>query len=59
MQRGQYQNFEKLGLPPSDPVSKKYWPEFALVREHWLPLLQNPTPITARVVPPIVSTGSR
>jgi murein DD-endopeptidase MepM/ murein hydrolase activator NlpD len=59
MQRGQYQNFEKLGLPPSDPVSKKYWPEFALVREHWLPLLQNPTPITARFVPPIVSTGSR
>jgi murein DD-endopeptidase MepM/ murein hydrolase activator NlpD len=60
MQRGQYQNFEKLGLPPSDPVSKKYWPEFALVREHWLPLLQNSTPpITATVVPPIVSTGSR
>jgi murein DD-endopeptidase MepM/ murein hydrolase activator NlpD len=59
MQRGQYQNFEKLGLPPSDPVSKKYWPEFALVREHWLPLLQNPTPpITATVVAPIVSTGS-
>jgi murein DD-endopeptidase MepM/ murein hydrolase activator NlpD len=60
MQRGQFQNFEKLGLPPSDPVSKKYWPEFALVREHWLPLLQNSTPpITATVVPPIVSTGSR
>ena len=60
MKRGQYQNFEKIGLPPSDPVSKKYWPEFALVREHWLPLLQNPTPpITATVVAPIVSTGSR
>jgi len=60
MQRGQFQNFEKLGLPPSDPVSKKYWPEFALVREHWLPLLQNfAPPITATVVAPIVSTGSR
>ena len=59
MQLGQYQNFEKLGLPPSDPVSKKYWPEFALVREHWLPLLQNPAPpVTATVVAPIVSTGS-
>jgi len=59
-QRGQYQNFEKLGLPPSDPVSKKYWPEFALVREHWLPLLQNALPpITATVVAPIVPTGSR
>ena len=59
MQRGQYQNFEKLGLPPSDPVSKKYWPEFALVREHWLPLLQSSAPpITATVVAPIVSTGT-
>jgi murein DD-endopeptidase MepM/ murein hydrolase activator NlpD len=55
LQRGQYQNFEKLGLPPSDPISKKSLPEFALVREHWLPLLQNPAPITATVVPPIVA----
>jgi murein DD-endopeptidase MepM/ murein hydrolase activator NlpD len=42
LQRGQYKNFEKLGLPPSDPVSKKHWPEFAEVREKWLPLLKNP-----------------
>jgi len=42
LQRGQYRNFEKLGLPPSDPVSKKNWPEFAEVREKWLPLLKNP-----------------
>lgn len=42
LQRGQYRNFEKLGLPPSDPVSKKHWPEFAAVREKWLPLLKNP-----------------
>jgi murein DD-endopeptidase MepM/ murein hydrolase activator NlpD len=42
LQRGQYKNFEKLGLPPSDPVSKKYWPEFAEIREKWLPLLKNP-----------------
>lgn len=42
VQRGQYRNFEKLGLPPSDPVSKKNWPEFAEVREKWLPLLKNP-----------------
>ena len=32
LQRGQYKNFEKLGLPPSDPITKKAWPEFALVR---------------------------
>lgn len=42
LQRGQYKNFEKLGLPPSDPVSKKHWPEFAAVREKWLPLLKSP-----------------
>jgi murein DD-endopeptidase MepM/ murein hydrolase activator NlpD len=54
LQRGQYMNFEKLGLPPSDPVGKKYWPEFALVREHWLPMLQNSAPVAATVVPPVV-----
>ena len=42
LQRGQYKNFEKLGLPPSDPVSKRNWPEFAELREKWLPLLKNP-----------------
>ena len=42
LQRGQYKNFERLGLPPSDPVSKKNWPEFATVREKWLPLLKSP-----------------
>lgn len=42
LQRGQYKNFEKLGLPPSDPVSKKHLPEFMAVREKWLPLLKNP-----------------
>src|ERR1700732_2225377 len=41
LQRGQYKNFEKLGLPPSDPVAKKFWPEFALVRQQWLPLLEG------------------
>lgn len=42
LQRGKFKNFEKLGLPPSDPVNKKNWPEFAALREKWLPLLQNP-----------------
>lgn len=42
LEKGQYRNFEKLGLPPSDPVSKKNWPEFAARREEWLPLLKNP-----------------
>jgi murein DD-endopeptidase MepM/ murein hydrolase activator NlpD len=43
MQRGQYRNFEKLGLPPSDPIAKKHWPEFTLVRQQWLPVLRGET----------------
>jgi murein DD-endopeptidase MepM/ murein hydrolase activator NlpD len=42
LQKGQYKNFEKLGLPPSDPIAKKSWPEFATLREKWLPVLKNP-----------------
>lgn len=42
LQKGQYKNFEKLGLPPADPVSKKHIPEFEAVREKWLPLLKKP-----------------
>ena len=42
LQKGQYKNFEKLGLPPSDPVSKRNLPEFASLREKWLPVLKNP-----------------
>jgi murein DD-endopeptidase MepM/ murein hydrolase activator NlpD len=49
LQRGQYKNFEKLGLPPSDPVSKKHLPEFAAVREKWLPLLKNTELLQAAV----------
>ena len=39
-QKGQFKNFETLGLPPSDPVSKQDWPEFASVREKWMPMMQ-------------------
>ncbi len=49
LQRGQYKNFERLGLPPSDPVTKKNLPEFAAIRERWLPLLKNPSLIEASV----------
>jgi murein DD-endopeptidase MepM/ murein hydrolase activator NlpD len=42
LQKGQYKNFEKLGLPPSDPVARKNFPEFYALREKWLPLLKNP-----------------
>jgi murein DD-endopeptidase MepM/ murein hydrolase activator NlpD len=50
LQKGQYKNFEKLGLPPSDPVSNKEWPEFATAREKWLPLLRNPELLRAGAV---------
>lgn len=51
LQKGQYKNFEKLGLPPSDPVSKKEWPEFAAVREKWLPLLKNSELLQVNLAP--------
>jgi murein DD-endopeptidase MepM/ murein hydrolase activator NlpD len=50
LQKGQYKNFEKLGLPPSDPVTKKNLPEFAALREKWLPVLKNPELLQAAVV---------
>ena len=58
LQRGQYKNFEKLGLPPSDPIGKKSLPEFTLVRQQWLPLLQSHELVQASVATPAV-TGSR
>jgi murein DD-endopeptidase MepM/ murein hydrolase activator NlpD len=52
LQRGQYKNFEKLGLPPSDPIGKKSWPEFTLVRAQWLPVLRGEaTPQDASIAP--------
>jgi murein DD-endopeptidase MepM/ murein hydrolase activator NlpD len=47
LERGKYKNFEKLNLPPSDPISKKNWPAFAAVREKWLPFLKNPSLLQA------------
>jgi murein DD-endopeptidase MepM/ murein hydrolase activator NlpD len=32
-QRGQFLNFERLGLPTADPVSKRDWTEFATARD--------------------------
>ncbi len=50
LQKGQFKNFEKLGLPPSDPVSRKNMPEFAELREKWLPVLNKPDSLTAGAV---------
>jgi murein DD-endopeptidase MepM/ murein hydrolase activator NlpD len=53
LQKGQYKNFEKLGLPPSDPVSKKNLPEFSALREKWLPVLKNPGVLQASAAPAV------
>jgi len=45
---GQFLNFEKLGLPPSEPVSKKNWNEFASRRQQWLPMLGHREQTTAQ-----------
>jgi murein DD-endopeptidase MepM/ murein hydrolase activator NlpD len=48
-QKGQFLNFEHLGLPPSDPVSKKNLAEFASVREEWVPVLEHPEQLQAKM----------
>src|ERR1700685_607018 len=37
--QGQFLNFERLPLPPSDPVAKRDWNEFAVLRERALALM--------------------
>ena len=59
-QKGQFKNFEKLGLPPSEPVAKKNWTEFAAVREKWLPVLENPTQLQVQTAPlPVGGAATR
>jgi len=50
-QKGQFKNFETLGLPPSEPVAKRYWSEFAAVREKWLAVMENPQLLQAQAAP--------
>ncbi len=52
LQHGKYKNFERLGLPPADPVNKRNWPEFQTVRDKWLPLLKNPALLQASTPQP-------
>jgi murein DD-endopeptidase MepM/ murein hydrolase activator NlpD len=41
--RGQFLNFERLPLPPSDPVAKRDWNDFAAARDHALAEMPPPT----------------
>jgi murein DD-endopeptidase MepM/ murein hydrolase activator NlpD len=54
-QKGQFRNFETLGLPPSDPVNRKDWAEFAAVREKWLPVMEQAVQIQAQVTGSVVT----
>jgi murein DD-endopeptidase MepM/ murein hydrolase activator NlpD len=56
-QKGQFLNFERLGLPPSEPVSKKNWTAFASLREQWMPFLEHPEQMQANSA--ASSTGTR
>ncbi|HET7105543.1 MAG TPA: peptidoglycan DD-metalloendopeptidase family protein [Candidatus Acidoferrum sp.] len=47
-QKGQFRNFETLGLPPSDPVNKRDWAEFSAVREKLMPVMENGAALQAQ-----------
>ena len=53
--QGQFLNFERLPLPPSDPVAKRDWNEFAVLRDRamaWMPTkLSQPNVALARNSP--------
>ena len=40
-QNGNFVNFERLKLPPSNPVGKGDWAEFVAVRDQWVALLPS------------------
>ena len=47
-QHGMYRNFEKLRLPPAQPVAKSDWQDFTAVRDRCLGLLPPPSALLAR-----------
>ena len=42
--RGQFLNFERLPLPPSDPIAKRDWGAFAAARDRALAQMPSLTP---------------
>lgn len=65
LQHGAFRNFLALHLPPSDPVARRDWNEFAAARDQWAPLLARSSDAhtalaqTAAQSPAILSAGSR
>ena len=60
--QGQFLNFERLPLPPSDPVAKRDWNEFSGLRDRALALmplkLSQPNAVLAKNSAPAVPAGS-
>ena len=48
LQHGSYRNFEALRLPPAQPVAKKDWSEFVVVRDRWLGQLPDAGSVRAQ-----------
>lgn len=47
-QNGTFRNFERLRLPPAEPVAKGDWAEFAATRDRWMALLPDRETIVAQ-----------
>jgi murein DD-endopeptidase MepM/ murein hydrolase activator NlpD len=60
--QGQFLNFERLPLPPSDPVAKRDWSQFVALRDHALALmpmkLTQPNAVLAKNSALATSPGS-
>ncbi len=60
--RGEFLNFERLPLPPSDPVAKRDWDQFAAARDHALAEMPPPPgehPALAQNQPPSAASAAR
>ena len=62
-QHGQFLNFERLGLPTADPVSKRDWPEFSALRDTAMTYMPDlppraDTPVVAKTTKPRHSRGA-
>jgi murein DD-endopeptidase MepM/ murein hydrolase activator NlpD len=50
-QHGQFVNFERLKLPPANPVDKHDWAEFETARDKWIAMMQADTQNAAKSEP--------
>ena len=57
--RGQFMNFERMPLPPANPVGKKDWTEFASVRDKYVSLLPSSATALAQASATSVIGGTK